>query len=201
MTPRKRRKLFRVVLILVFVVVTTLASRLLFFHESLPALILGRKPGSADSGTALVRQTLAAKKKTSSSSSKKNDEESLEAKSPLKLKFDTLGKWQYIEGKTSIPENVKQLDGKWVELTGFMMPINESEHITRFILIQSLWGCCFGQTPAVNHIVLVEMKSGKTVDFYPDPVRVIGKLSVGEIREEGTLVSIYRVEGDQVVVR
>ena len=35
-----------------------------------------------------------------------------------------------------------------------MLPINETKNITRFIVIQSLWGCCFGQTPSVNHIIV-----------------------------------------------
>ena len=93
------------------------------------------------------------------------------------------------------------VNGKRVEIVGFMMPINEPQRLTRFIVVQSLWGCCFGQTPAVNHVVVVNMEPGKVVDFYPDAVRVTGVFSVGETREEGYLVSIYRLAGDEVVVR
>ena len=116
----------------------------------------------------------------------------------IKLKFETLGSWNYIEGKTPIPDAVKKLDGQWVELSGFMLPINEIKNISRFIVMQSLWGCCFGQAPAVNHVIVTTMVPGKTVDFFPDPITVTGKFSVGETREEGYLVSIYRLEAISV---
>ncbi len=118
----------------------------------------------------------------------------VEALHPLKLKFEVLGGWTYVEGKTAIPEDVKKLDGKWVEISGFMLPINEINKMSNFIILQSLWGCCFGQAPAVNHVIVTTMVPGRTVEFYPDPVKVIGKFSVGETREKGYLVSIYRLE-------
>lgn len=120
---------------------------------------------------------------------------------PIKVKFDTLGGWKYVEGKTAIPADVKKLDGKAVEVTGFMMPINQTENITTFIIVNTLFGCCFGQAPAVNHVIVVTMEAGKTVDFYPDAVRVIGKFSVGETREQGYLVSIYRLQAVKVVAK
>ena len=64
-----------------------------------------------------------------------------------------------------------------------------------------VWGCCFGQAPAPNHIIVVNMQEGKTVDFYPDPVKVIGTFSVGETREEGYLVSIYQITGQKVIAK
>jgi hypothetical protein len=123
------------------------------------------------------------------------------AASPLKVKFQVLGGWKYIEGKTPTPADVKQLEGKWVELGGFMLPINETQDITRFVLVQSVWGCCFGQIPEVNHVIVVEMEKGKKVDFISDFIRVVGKLSLAETREEGYLVSIYRLSADRVLVK
>jgi hypothetical protein len=116
-----------------------------------------------------------------------------------KADFKALGGWKFIEGKSPIPDAVKKLDGKLMEFKGFMMPINEVEKIKRFILIQSLWGCCFGQAPEANHVIVVTMKEGKTTDFFPDAIRVIGRFSVSETREEGFLVSIYQVEADRVL--
>lgn len=121
-----------------------------------------------------------------------------DANSPIKVHFDVLGGWKYIEGKTSIPKPVQDLDGKQIEVSGFMMPINETQNITSFILIQSLWGCCFGQTPDANHMIVVHLTSGKTTEFSPDPIKVIGRFSVGETREEGYLISIYQLKAHQV---
>ena len=121
-----------------------------------------------------------------------------DAHNPLDLKFEVLGGWKYVEGKTPIPDAVKQLNGKWVTITGFMLPINETKKMSHFIILQSLWGCCFGQAPAVNHVIVTDMAKGQTVEFYPDPVKVIGKFSVGETREQDYLVSIYRLEAFSV---
>lgn len=194
MTPARRKRLFRVVLVLLAVMAAGVAGRLFFLGQSVSSLLMGRKPGSANPGTLLVHDAPS----TNAPALPHAPGRPLD---PIKLKFNLLGGWTYQEGKTPIPEKVRALDGKRVEITGFMMPINEPQRLTRFIVVQSLWGCCFGQTPAVNHVVVVTMEPGKVVNFYPDPVRVTGVFSVGETREEGYLVSIYRLVGDKVVVR
>ena len=197
MTPARRRRLFRAIIILIVVMGGGFLGRLLLLDPGIPidqkiaAMIMGRKPGGAKAGTPLVRKAPVATHPSSPD----------DGETPVKLKFETLGGWKFAEGKTPIPEEVRRRDGKLVEITGFMLPLNENVNITKFIVIQSLWGCCFGQTPAVNHIIVVTMEPGKTVEFCPDMVRVTGRFSVGETREDGYLVSIYRIEGKSVVVR
>ena len=108
-----------------------------------------------------------------------------------KLEFDTLKSWTYIEGKTPIPAFIKALDKKDVEMVGFMMPLTEVKDITEFLLVPSLWGCCYGQPPAVNHIVVVRMPKGQTAKFFNDVIRVRGRFNVGETKEGRYLVSLY----------
>ena len=108
-----------------------------------------------------------------------------------RLTFDTLKSWTYIEGKTPIPDFIKKLDGRDVEMVGFMMPLTEVKDITEFLLVPSLWGCCYGQPPAVNHIVVVRMPKGQTAKFFNDVIRVRGRFSVGETKEGRYLVSLY----------
>ncbi len=201
MTPARRKRLIRTICVITVVLFIGLACHAWYHGQNIPALIMGRKPGSANPGTALVHTPPVTSTNTQPPSPSTVHKPLLQNQSPLKLKFDVLGGWKYIEGKKVIPENVRQLDGKWVEITGFMLPINEIKNITRFIVIQSLWGCCFGQTPDVNHVIVVTMEPGKSVEFYPDPVRVVGRFSVGETREEGYLISIYCLEASQVLVR
>jgi hypothetical protein len=81
-----------------------------------------------------------------------------------------------------------------------MLPLNQTQSITTFIFVKDLWSCCFGQTPAINHTILVTMEAGKTSLYYPDRIRITGKLSIGEQREQGTLTSIYRIEASEVRV-
>jgi len=115
-----------------------------------------------------------------------------------KLSYDTLGNWTYIEGKTPIPDDVQKYDSQEVELSGFMMPLTQAERITEFMMIQALWNCCYGKAPAVNHVVMVKMKEGQSVKYYPEPIRVHGKFHVGETREDGHLVSLYRLEAESI---
>ena len=196
MTPAKRRKLFRATLALVLVMIAGLVSRYAFLGQSLPALLLGRPEGGLPAGTVLVRPIPANGVTVSSPDASANTQ-----LSPVRASFDQLGGWKHVEGKTPIPEKVKKLDGQWVEVSGFMWSNNQIDNLTRFVLVQSLWGCCFGQTPDMNHFVDVTLESGKMASFYPDPVRVIGRLSVGEKIEDGHCVSIYRMEARTVVVR
>ena len=108
-----------------------------------------------------------------------------------KLEFDTLKSWTYVEGKTPIPGFIKALDNQEIEMVGFMMPLTEVKNITQFLLVPSLWGCCYGQPPAVNHIVVVKMPPGQTTKFFDDVIRVRGKFNVGETKQDGYLVSLY----------
>lgn len=115
-----------------------------------------------------------------------------------RLTFDTLKSWTYIEGKTPIPDFIKKLDGKDVEMIGFMMPLSEVKNITQFLLVPSLWGCCYGQPPAVNHIVVVKMPPGQTTKFANDVIRIRGKFNVGETKQDGYLVSLYVLTAEHI---
>ncbi|HTS15980.1 MAG TPA: DUF3299 domain-containing protein [Verrucomicrobiae bacterium] len=115
-----------------------------------------------------------------------------------RLQFDTLKSWTYIEGKTPIPGFIKKLDGQNIEMVGFMMPLSEVKNITEFILVPSLWGCCYGQPPAVNHVVVVKMPPGQTTKFYNDVIRVRGKFAVGETKQDGYTVSLYVLTPDKI---
>ena len=118
-----------------------------------------------------------------------------------KLEFDTLKSWTYIEGKTPIPAFIKALDKKNIEMVGFMMPLTEVKNITQFLLVPALWGCCYGQPPAVNHIVVVKMPPGQTTKFYDDVIRIRGEFNVGETKQDGYLVSLYVLTAEKIDAR
>jgi hypothetical protein len=115
-----------------------------------------------------------------------------------RLQFDTLKSWTYIEGKTPIPDFIQKLNGQNIEMVGFMMPLSEVKNITEFILVPSLWGCCYGQPPAVNHVVVVRMPPGQTTKFFNDVIRVRGKFAVGETKQDGYTVSLYVLTVDKI---
>jgi len=117
---------------------------------------------------------------------------------PVELSFDVLKKWTYVAGKTPIPDFVRAYDGKTVYMTGYMMALNTVDNIRSFILMPSLFGCCYGQPPAVNHVVLVRMAGGKSARYFDDVVRVRGRFHCSEERYKGELLSLYRIDADKV---
>ncbi len=120
----------------------------------------------------------------------------------VKLTFELLKSWTYIEKqRTPIPDSIRKLDGQTVEMTGYMMPLSEVKNITQFVLVPFLWGCCYGQPPAVNHIMVVNMPEGQTSNVYNDQVRVRGTFHVGETRQNGHLVSLYTITAQSVATR
>jgi hypothetical protein len=119
----------------------------------------------------------------------------------LPLSFDVLKKWTYIQGKTEIPGFIRIFEGQPVVMDGYMMSLGDVKDIKSFVLVPSLWGCCYGQPPAVNHVVLVRMAGNKAVEYFGDAIRVRGQFHCGEEKQDGYLVSLYHIDADEVVAR
>lgn len=211
MRPSKRRKIFHGVILALVVLLICFINSLLFLYQGVPwnqklaAILMGRRPGSARPGTVLIHAAPSNVPGNGRMGGPRRQEalptENQPPVRPIRVSFETFGKWKYIENQTPIPEAVKKFDGKMVEISGLMLSMNRVQNLDRFILVQSLWGCCFGQVPAPNHIIVVTLKPNRVVEYCPDPIRVTGTFSVGETREKGAVVSIYRMEAANVVVR
>ena len=119
----------------------------------------------------------------------------------LDLSFDLLKKWTYIEGKSQIPQFIRAFDGQSVQMAGYMMPLQDVKSIKSFVLVPSLFGCCYGQPPAVNHVVVVKMGEGKTAKYYGDTILVRGQFHCGEEKDEGYLVSLYRIDAQEIIAK
>ncbi len=100
-----------------------------------------------------------------------------------------------------IPDKVKQIDGKKVAITGFMLPIDvDKGKVQRFLLLKSTMSCCFGVAPRINEVIYVESSKKQKIQTVMDmPITVFGKLSVGqEFREDLMLMGVYQLELDEV---
>lgn len=115
------------------------------------------------------------------------------------LTFEEISSWIYEDGLKGMPKHLEQLDGKRVMMLGFMLPIDEVQNIKEFLLVQSLWSCCFGQPPDINGIVRVVMKD-KRIDYLFEPIRVTGTFKIKAAFEDGYCVDIYQLEADSVEV-
>lgn len=101
-----------------------------------------------------------------------------------------------------IPEEIKELDATKVVLVGFMVPIDVDRRgqIKSFALTQNQMFCCFGVPPSMNEWVMVEMSDGETAEYVSDlPIAVFGDFKVGEEIEDGYVMSVYRMAGNEVM--
>ena len=113
----------------------------------------------------------------------------------VSLQIKDLGNFEYDADKGgNIPADVLALNGATVRVSGFMIPIDQAENITSFALVPSLFACCFGQPPQVQHTVVCKAPAGKAVGYYPDELLVEGKLKVEEKRDEGFIVSVFEID-------
>lgn len=116
------------------------------------------------------------------------------------LPFDELDSWPYEDGLKGMPKHIRELSGKKVMMTGFMLPIDEVQNIKEFLLVKSLWSCCYGQPPDIHGIVRVVMPKGKTTDYFFDPLKIIGTFKVEATMLDGYCVDIYQLHVESLEV-
>jgi len=117
----------------------------------------------------------------------------------LEMAIKDLGNFEYNqETGGNIPADVKGLNGSTIRLRGYMIPMDQAENITQFALVPSLFSCCFGQPPQIQHTVVVNCPKGKAVTYFPDEIQVEGKLAVQEKKDDGYVVSLFEVEAGSV---
>lgn len=87
-----------------------------------------------------------------------------------------------------LPEDIRELDGKRVRIEGYMA-IGTLEGVSKFELVPEPCEC--GRSK-VQHFVDVTLTEGKTT-YRPGRITLEGKLSVGEVEEDGFVVSLYRL--------
>jgi hypothetical protein len=118
--------------------------------------------------------------------------------SPLLLDIHDLGGWEFDERKKDpFPAHIRRLDGKEVTFRGFMLPDLDFENITKFHLVRSLWGCCFGAPPGPNEIVRVAL-AGEGVHYSYKTLEVRGTFRIVFEITDGLLDDIYRLEATSV---
>lgn len=132
----------------------------------------------------------------------------------IKAGFDVLASYTFVpaeldpsappgtpppSGAKQIPPLVKELDGKNVIVSGYMLPTKVEKGLVReFLLVASAMLCCYGQTPQVNEFVVVKMGGAGVKAVMDTPVQFYGKLLVREMYEEGFLTNIYFLEGEKM---
>lgn len=109
-----------------------------------------------------------------------------------RVTWNQLGGFEYREG-AELPPEVQALDGRSVAIVGFMLTLGGSEQQTEFVLVESLWGCCFGSVPEVHQTILVRLRPDTSAEYSAAPLLVSGRLEAGEERTGGFVTSVYRI--------
>jgi hypothetical protein len=110
-----------------------------------------------------------------------------------------LGNFDYdVEKGGNIPPDIAHLNHSSIRIRGFMIPMDSAENIQKFALVPSLFSCCMGQPPQIQHTIVVVTPKGKAVSYFPDEIIVEGPLTVEEKKEDGFIVSIFEVSATSV---
>jgi hypothetical protein len=117
----------------------------------------------------------------------------------LEMAIKELGNFDYdAEHGGNIPADVTRLSGVKVRTHGYMIPLDQAENIGEFALVPSLFACCFGQPPQVQHTIVVHLPKDKVMSYFPDELQVEGTLTVQEKKDEGYIVSIFDLDATSV---
>ena len=115
------------------------------------------------------------------------------------LLIKDLGNFDYdMQKGGNIPDDIKRLNGTKFRTRGFMIPLDQAENINEFALVPSLFACCFGQPPQIQHTLVVHCPKGKAVSYYPDEIVVEGTLKVDEKKDDGYIISVFEIDAQSV---
>ncbi|MEL7239286.1 MAG: DUF3299 domain-containing protein [Planctomycetota bacterium] len=112
-----------------------------------------------------------------------------------------LGNFTYVDGDfSSVPSDVVALSGTSVTVTGYMLPIRQSDKIEEFLLVYDVAECCFGEPPGLEHLIWVVMPRDAPATFTFGQIAVTGTLRVEEVLSAGYVVSLIAIEDVTSVV-
>jgi hypothetical protein len=117
----------------------------------------------------------------------------------VEMPIKELGNFDYdATAGGNIPSDVLRLDGCHFKTMGYMIPLDQAESISEFALVPSLFACCFGQPPQIQHTIVVHCPKSKALSYFPDQLVVEGTLHVKEVRDSGFIVSIFQMDASSV---
>jgi hypothetical protein len=98
-----------------------------------------------------------------------------------------------------IPASVKALNEKRIAIRGFMLPMKlEHGRVIEFLLLRNQMGCCYGIPPSMNEVIDVRTNGKGLPTLMDDPVTAYGTLHIVEVRENGYLTGIYKLDCERV---
>ena len=101
-----------------------------------------------------------------------------------------------------ISPQIQAMNGKNVEIQGFMLPLDMSDgNLRTFMLLKDQMACCFGNMPRLNEWVYVRVPEKKKIDIHQDVlITLLGTLHVGAKFEGVVLTGIYHLDLDRIQI-
>lgn len=98
-----------------------------------------------------------------------------------------------------LSDEVKNLDGKEITLSGYMRPSFKASGLKGFIFVRDDKECCFGPQAAIYDCVRVKLKKGSTTNYLVRPFKIRGKFYLKE-REgpDGAIWSIFNMKNVKI---
>jgi hypothetical protein len=96
--------------------------------------------------------------------------------------------------RPTFPKYLGELDGKQVELIGFMQPLTDEREMSAFLLIEYPVGCWYCEMPEVTGIILVELPPNKTKTYTRSLVKVTGRLALNSTDPENFLYTLSKAQ-------
>lgn len=112
-----------------------------------------------------------------------------------RVSWRLLTRWKYLDGTQGMPDSVKQLSGRVVEIAGYLIPIQDSE----LLLIESpaTLATCDSEINQLVHVTLTQVPADALLGR---KVKVTGSFKVGATYLDGYCVDVYRLRAHEVQV-
>jgi hypothetical protein len=96
----------------------------------------------------------------------------------------------------SKPPELAELDGKFVKVPGFVVPLDDDDTgLSEFLLVPSPQACIHVPPPPPNQMVMVRMTGGKAPQRSWGPVWILGRLHIATQDSQYGKIS-YMMTGD-----
>ncbi|MDG2382663.1 MAG: DUF3299 domain-containing protein [Pirellulaceae bacterium] len=97
-----------------------------------------------------------------------------------------------------LTDRVKELDGKRIRISGYMLPDTRTKGIKQFVLLKNT-ECKFGPGGQADHLLNVLMTEGQDARFRSEPISIEGRLTIKPFQgPDGNTWSIYDIICDRV---
>ncbi len=115
---------------------------------------------------------------------------------PEKLAWARISNFAYTQ-KMELPPEVTALDGKRVEMSGFLYPTRQVRDLKEFILTRDPGTCCYGPQTQWNHFLQVKIVKGPGVNFTREPITVVGIFRAKEVLDGDYTMSLYELDAEE----